>query len=71
MMKSIRETISEHFYSNEFDPTMFDSHKKCYNGFVKWFNMSKSHMNTEEMVDMLEQCIEKIKSGELARIDEK
>jgi exonuclease I len=61
-MKTISQIINE---SNEFNLS-FNSHKKVYNSFIKWYDkhIGKS-MNKDEMVDMLKTIISEIEDDSL------
>lgn len=60
-MKTIIDYITE---SDEFNPS-FNSHKQTYNSFIKWYDKQLSHMNKEELLDMLKMIITEIEDDSL------
>lgn len=60
-MKDIQTFIYE---SDEFNPS-FNTHKQSYNSFVKWYDKQLSHMNKEEILDMLKSIITDIEDDSL------
>lgn len=59
------KTITNYIYeSDEFNPS-FNSHKKTYNSFIKWYDKQLNHMNKEELIDMLKSIIHDIEDDKL------
>ena len=63
-MKSLKEVIYE---SKEWNP-QFNQHKAAYNSFIKWYDKQLSHMNKDELVDMLKTIISDIESDSLVEL---
>lgn len=63
-MKDIKNYIYE---SDEWNPSL-SNHKNSYNSFIKWYDKQLSHMNKEELLDMLKFIITEIESDSLDTI---
>ena len=63
-MKDIKEYINE---ANDWNPQL-SSHKNSYNSFIKWYDKQLSHMNKEELIDMLKGIIDDIENDSLETI---
>ena len=55
------------YESDDFNPS-FDSHKKAYNNFIKWYDKCLKHMNKEEILDLLNSAIKEIEDDSLDTI---
>ena len=62
-MKDIKNYIYE---SDEWNPSL-NNHKNSYN-FIKWYDKQLSHMNKEELLDMLKMIITEIEDDSLDTI---
>ena len=63
-MKDLKTYITE---SSEWNPSL-TSHKNAYNKFVKFYDSLLSHMNKEEILDMLKGAIKEIEDDSLDTI---
>ena len=63
----MKDIITKIYESDDFNPS-FDSHKKAYNNFVKWYDRQLNHMNKEELTDMLKSIIKEIEDDSLDTI---
>ena len=63
-MKNIKNYIYE---SDEWNPSL-NNHKNSYNSFIKWYDKQLSHMNKEELLDMLKTIITEIEDDSLDTI---
>lgn len=64
IMKDIKNYIYE---SDEWNPSL-SNHKNSYNSFIKWYDKQLSHMNKEELLDMLKMIITEIEDDSLDTI---
>lgn len=60
----MKDLVTKIYESNDFNPS-FDSHKKAYNNFIKWYDKCLKHMNKEEILDLLKSAIKEIEDDSL------
>ena len=59
----MKDLVTKIYESDDFNPS-FDSHKKAYNNFVKWYDKCLKSMNKEEILDLVKSAIKEILTGE-------
>jgi len=60
----MKNLVTKIYESDDFNPS-FDSHKKAYNNFIKWYDKCLKHMNKEEILDLLKSAIKEIEDDSL------
>lgn len=60
----MKNLVTKIYESDDFNPS-FDSHKKAYNNFIKWYDKCLKHMNKEEILDLLNSAIKEIEDDSL------
>ena len=63
----MKDLVTKIYESDDFNPS-FDSHKKAYNNFIKWYDKCLKHMNKEEILDLLKSAIKEIEDDSLDTI---
>ena len=63
----MKDLITKIYESDDFNPS-FDSHKKAYNNFIKWYDKCLKHMNKEEIINLLKSAIKEIEDDSLDTI---
>ena len=63
-MKDIVTKIQE---GAEYNPS-FNSHKKCWNNFIKWYDGCLHYMEKDEILDLLQTAIREIEDDSLDEI---